>query len=227
MFSIFSYGYGTQNTKKIAVLATHEDGVTPKTLDSHHEKNILYYFDNPEKTPFNFIMGVTLDQREYFRDYRLTQKGKLLWDQFIMLHWYAWNLCLRYDITCCSRMEAPHLPFSCKFNDNETLAYYANGIYDYYDVKQIEEFVAFKAAYEIEYLFEKYEALDDDVYRPENLAILRYCYENYEYNYYINAFIEKVSAVQEKTNILQEAMEEEIDETVSSLDEKYDEESEE
>ena len=113
-------------------------------------------------------------------------------------------------------MNAPHLPFSCKFNDNETLDSYANGIYDYYDVEQIEEFVAFKAAYEIEYLFEKYEALDDDVYRPENLAILRYCYANYEYNYYINAFIKKVSAVQEETNILQEAMEEEIDETVSS-----------
>ena len=76
-------------------------------------------------------------------------------------------------------------------------------------------------------MFEKYEALDDDAYRPENLAILRYCYENYEYNYYINAFIKKVSAVQEGTNILQEAMEEEIDETMSSLDEKDDEESEE
>ena len=124
-------------------------------------------------------------------------------------------------------MKAPHLPFSCKFNDNETLACYARGIYDYYDVEQIEEFVAFKGAYEIESLFETCEDFDDSVYRPENFAILRYCYENYEYNYYINAFIEKVSAVQEETNILQEAMEEEIDETVSSLDEKDDEESEE
>ena len=149
----------------------------------------------------------TLDQREYFRDYRSTQKVKLLWDQFIMLRWYARDLCLRYDITCCSRMKAPHLPFLCEFNDNKTLASYANGIYDYYDVEQIEEFVAFKAAYEIESLFGKYEALDDDVYRPENLAILRYCYENYEYSYYINAFIEKVSAIQEEPNILQEAME--------------------
>ena len=46
---------------------------------------------------------------------------------------------------------------------------YAIGIYDYYDVEQIEEFVAFKVAYEIESLFEKYEASDDDVYRPGNL----------------------------------------------------------
>ena len=114
--------------KKLGVLATHVDGVTPKIPDSHYVKDIMYYFDNPEKTPFNLIMGVTLDQREYFGDYCLTHKGKLLWDQFIMLRWYAWNLCLKYDITCCSRMEAPHLPFSCKFNDNETLASYANGI---------------------------------------------------------------------------------------------------
>ena len=41
-------------------------------------------------------------------------------------------------------MKAPHLAFSCKFNDNETLASYPNGIYDYYDVERIEEFVAFK-----------------------------------------------------------------------------------
>ena len=56
-------------------------------------------------------MGVTLDQREYFRDYRLTQKGKLLWHQIYMLRWYARDICLRHDYTCCSRMNAPHLPF--------------------------------------------------------------------------------------------------------------------
>ena len=54
-------------------------------------------------------------------------------------------------------MEGPHLPFSCKFNDNETLTSYANGICDSYDVEQIEEFVAFMGAYEIEYLFKECE----------------------------------------------------------------------
>ena len=136
--------------KKLGVLATHGDGEPPKTLDAHYVKYIMYYFDNPGKNPFNFVMEDTLDQREYFRDYRLTQKGKLLWDQIHMLRWYARQLCLRYDYTCCSRMKAPHLPFSWKFNDDKTLASYANGIYDYYDVEQIEEFVAFMGAYEIE-----------------------------------------------------------------------------
>ena len=152
-----------ETPKKLVVLATHGDGEPPKTLDACYVKDIKHYFDNPEKTPVNYIMGVTLDQREYFRDYRLTHKGKLLWDQFHMLHWYARELCLRYDYTCCSRMNAPHLPFSCEFNDNEILASYARGIYDYYDVERIEEFFALKGAYEIESLFEKYEAFDDDV----------------------------------------------------------------
>ena len=59
------------------------------------------------------------------------------------------------------------------------------------------------------------------------LIYLKYCYENYEYNVDINEFIEKVSAVQEETNILQDSMEEGIDENVTSLDVKDDEESEE
>ena len=36
--------------KKLDVLATHVDGVTPKTPDSHYVKDIMHYFDNPEKT---------------------------------------------------------------------------------------------------------------------------------------------------------------------------------
>ena len=98
--------------KILGVVATHGDGEPPKTLCSLCE-NIKQYFNNPEKTPFNYVMGVTLDQREYFRDYRLTQKGKLLWDQIHILKWYAWQLCVEYDYTCCSKVKAPHLPFSC------------------------------------------------------------------------------------------------------------------
>ena len=146
-----------ETPKKLVVLATHGDGEPPKLLDACYVKDIMYYFNNPEKTPFNYVMGVTLDQCEYFRDYRLTQKGKLLWDQIQILNWYARQLCLGYDYTCCSKVKAPHLPFLCKFNDNETLASYANGIYDYYDVEQIEEFVAFMGAYDIESLFKECE----------------------------------------------------------------------
>ena len=79
--------------KNLGLLATHGDEEPPKTLDANYVKDIMYYFDNTKKTPFNLVMGDTLDQREYFRDHRLTQKWKLLWDQIHMLHWYARELC--------------------------------------------------------------------------------------------------------------------------------------
>ena len=75
---------------------------------------------------------------------------------------------------------------------------YAKGVYSYYDVQQIEEFVAFKGAYEIA-SFEKYDAT---FHKSENFAILEYCYENYASNAYVKLYIEDYSTVQEETNIL-------------------------
>ena len=72
-----------ETPKKLVVFSTHGDGEPPKTLDARYVKNIMHYFDNPEKTPFNMIVGVTLDEREYFRDYRLTQKGNFYGIKFI------------------------------------------------------------------------------------------------------------------------------------------------
>ena len=137
---------------------------------------------------------------------------------------YAWNLCEIYDFTCCSEDPKKHLSYQCEFSDNGIVSSYAKGVYNYYDVQQIEEFVAFKGAYEIASLIEKYDATP---YKSKIFAILKYCYDNYASNPYIKPYIEDSSAVQEETNILQETMEEEIAETVSSLDEKDEEESKE
>ena len=124
-------------TPKNSCTCAHGDGEPPKTLDASYVKHVNYSFDNPEKSSLNFIMRDTLDQHEYFRDYRLSQKGKHLWDQIRILQWFAWDACLKCDYTCCSKIEGLHLPFQCKFNDNKTLASYAKGNYDYYDVEKI------------------------------------------------------------------------------------------
>ena len=82
--------------KKLGVPATHGDGEPPKILDAHYVKDIMYYFDNPEKTPFNYVMGDTLDQHEYFRDYPWHKKGNYYGIKFIccvgMLGNYAWDM---------------------------------------------------------------------------------------------------------------------------------------
>ena len=53
-----------EHKRQLVVVATHGDGEPLKTLDARYVQDIMHYFDNPEKTPFNFIMGETLDQRE-------------------------------------------------------------------------------------------------------------------------------------------------------------------
>ena len=67
-----------------------------------------------------------------------------------------------------------HLPYLCEFNENEILSSYAKGVYSYYDIEQIEEFVAFKGAYEVASLIEKY---DFTLNKSENSVILKYCYD--------------------------------------------------
>src|SRR4051812_41595654 len=120
-------------------------------------------------------------------------------------------------------MRHKHLAFECEYNDDETLASYAKGNYDFYDEEQIEEFFAFKGAYEITSFIEN---IDDAPYKSESLAILQYFFENYNENYNITDYLERISPPKEETNALQDSMEEEIAETGSSLDEKEEESDE-
>src|SRR3954471_15623354 len=116
-------------------------------------------------------------------------------------------------------MRHKHLAFQCEYNEDETLASYAKRNYDFYDAEQIEEFVAFKGAYEIPSFLEN---IDDAPYKSESLSILQYCLENYNDNYYITDYLEIISPPKEETNVLQDSLEE-IAETESSLDEKEEE----
>ena len=117
------------------------------------------------ETPTSLVDGKSLDEHARFVHHRLSEKGKLLWDQINRLLCYAWNLCEIYDFTCCSENPKKHLPYQCEFSDNGIVSSYAKGVYNYYDVQQIEEFVAFKGAYEIASLIEKYDAT---LYKSEN-----------------------------------------------------------
>ena len=95
------------------------------------------------------------------------------------------------------------------------------GNYDFYDVEQTEEFITWKDAIEIASVLENY---DDAPYKSENLAILKFCCENYHNeNGYILRYLKTYHSPKEEINALQEPMEEEIAEIGSSLDEKEEE----
>src|SRR3954470_13708949 len=172
--------------------------------------------------------GFTEDQQEYYKEYRLSQKGIHLWRLIHQSYEYAKNLCSIYNISLCMDesccfMRHKHLAFQCEYNEDEIVASYAKRNYDFYDAEQIEEFVAFMGAYEISSFLEN---IDDAPYKSERLAILLYCLENYNENYYITDYLERISPPKEENNVLQDSMEEEIAETESSLDEKEEESDE-
>ena len=132
----------------------------------------------------------------------------------------TYNVTYCFDKSCCCR-RYKHLRFQCEYNDNVTISSYVKGNYDFYDVEQIEEFIAWKGAFEIAYLLE---SIDDAPNKYEIYAILEYCFENYrDCNGYIIKYLNRFSPPKEETNALQEPMEEEIAETGSSLDEKEEE----
>src|SRR3954464_7399015 len=149
------------------------------------------------KNPTDLVEGKSLDEHAHYTRHRLSEKGKNLWDQIQTSYCHAKLLCHIYDFTCCSNIDHKHLPFQCEFNENEILSSYANGVYDYFDVEKIEEFVDFKGAYEIASLIEKYY---DTIHKSNFFAVLQYCFENYVCNDYIEEFKNKMFASQEEAN---------------------------
>src|SRR3954471_21262696 len=149
------------------------------------------------KNPTDLVEGKSLDDHAHYTRHRLSEKGKNLWDQIQTSYCYAECLCHIYDFTCCSNINHKHLHFQCDFNENEILSSYAKVVYDYFDVENIEEFVAFKGAYEIAFLIENYY---DTIHKSENFAVLAYCFENYTSNAYIEDFKNKMVASQEEAN---------------------------
>src|SRR3954467_3278583 len=125
--------------------------------------------------------GFTEEQKYYYQEHRLSQKGKHLWEQIDKLNTIAREVCSTYNVTycfdkaCCYR-RYKDLLFQCEYNDNVTISYYVKGNYDFDDVEQIEEFIAFKAAFELAILLEN---TDDAPYESEVYEILKFFFDNY------------------------------------------------
>ena len=87
-------------------------------------------------------------------------------------------------------------------------------------MEQIEEFIAWKGAIEIDSLLKN---KNDAPYKSEVSAILKNFFDDYENNGYIMRYLKTYHSPKEEINALQEPMEEEIAETGSPLDEKEEE----
>lgn len=63
------------------------------------------------ETPTSLVDGKSLDEHAHFVRHRLSEKGKLLWDQINRLMCYAWNLCEFMILLIALRtLKTPPLP---------------------------------------------------------------------------------------------------------------------
>ena len=170
-----------------------------KVVDLDHLRSLCARAE----TPTSRVDGQSLDEHAHFVRHRLSEKGRLLRYHINSLLCYAWNLCEIFDFTCCSKNPKKHLPYLCEFNDKEILSSYAKGVYSYYDIEQIEEFVVFKGAHEVASLIEKY---DFTLNKSENSVILKYCNENLAHNVYVQEFIERMTVASKENNDMHESI---------------------
>src|SRR4051812_3169614 len=111
----------------------------------------------------------------------------------------TYNVTYCFDKSCCCR-RYKHLPFQFEYNDNVTISSYVKGNYDFYDVEKIEEFIAFKGAFELASLLEN---TDDSPHEYEVNEILKFFFDNYkEENDYILEYFNRCFPQMEDTNAL-------------------------
>ena len=121
-----------------------------------------------------------------------------------------------------------NLKFQCGFSKEEIIMGYHCYNYAYLGAEQVEQFVIFMGASEIESFMAKYyetwiACIDLKSYVS---AILDHCLEYFSNNPYIIDYKERLIHAQECTHNLQEPQKEEISEPESSLDEKEEESDE-
>ena len=75
-------------------------------------------------------------------DYRASEKGKHLHGLLRYLNGLASKLCDLYDRTCCSKRTNKHFCFQCDNSVEAIIASFRQGGI-FYDIEQIEEFIAY------------------------------------------------------------------------------------
>src|SRR4051812_35267768 len=167
----------------------------------------------------------SMELKELFMKYRESYEGKVIRSLIKKLDPIAKILLKRHDINCCSRMDNEHLKFQCCFSKEVLIANYHWNNYIHLGFKEVEQFVLFMGASEIEsFMSENYEtcvACHDLKYYVA--SILDHCIENCSNNFYIIDYKERLNCAQECILHLQEPVEEEVAEPEISLNEKEEE----
>ena len=89
--------------------------------------------------------------RSYY-EYRSTEEGNRIYKLLEHLNEFATDFCELHDITCCNKKDYKHSHFQCKHNIDPIIAAYQECKFACQDIKQVEEYVIYVAAHELDSL---------------------------------------------------------------------------
>ena len=129
----------------------------------------------------------SMEVKELYIKYRESTKGKVMRDLLKRLDQFAIVLLKHHDINCCSKQDTKHLKFHCGFSKEVIIMGYHCYNYAYLGAEQVEQFVIFMGASEIESFMTKYyeTCIACNDLKSYVSAILDHCLEHFSNNHYI------------------------------------------
>ena len=131
--------------------------------------------------------SMLMDARELYIKYRESREGKILRGMLKMLNQIVELLLDLHDINCCSKKHVKHFKFQCGFSKEPLIATYHWLNYTHLGAEQVEQFVTFVAASEVDsFMAENYETcMASNKLKFTSSWILNYFLENLSNNDYI------------------------------------------
>ncbi len=143
--------------------------------------------------------------RAYY-EYRSTREGNRVYELLEHLNEIATDFCELHNITCCTKKGYKHSHYQCKHNSDPIIASYQECKFACQDIEQVEKYVAYVAAHELDSLINEnfdtsYEAR---VMKGHISIILQICKKEFSDNTYVINYNKRNLATLENTKVVHE-----------------------
>jgi hypothetical protein len=114
---------------------------------------------------------------EAYFEYQSTEEGAKMRRLLEDLKRMAVQFCESHDETYWTRKFIKHCHFQCKYNSDPIIACYHEATFQCPDIEQVEKYMAYVAAHEIDSLIDKYVAISHEacVMKGHSSIILQLC----------------------------------------------------
>ena len=143
--------------------------------------------------------------RSYY-ECRSTKEGNMIYELLEHLNEFAIDFCELHDIICCNKKDYIHSHFQYKHISDPIIAAYEECKFAFQDIKQVEEYVTYVAAHELDALInEKIDTSHEARVMKGHISnILQICINEFSDNAYVINYNKRVLHAIVSTKILEE-----------------------